>query len=219
MNEREDRRRYTRCSFCGKGQDQVRRLVAGAGVFICDQCVELCQEVLTDDNRSTHWTAERSPSIDPPRPESPALTARHLQLAFPFAHGMGVEAISRCVWINSRAVEFHLANAYGKMTASPKLPLTSLSRRDMHDWLRERRLPPDRSDSDAVLSRALSALDGAGSWPASPVSAWPRWIQMLLRSVIVWPNDRKRLEKRLAEEKAVLEEARMAMREPFDQED
>src|SRR6266851_1192381 len=29
MNEREDRRRYTRCSFCGKGQDQVRKLVAG----------------------------------------------------------------------------------------------------------------------------------------------------------------------------------------------
>src|SRR6201987_4031142 len=52
MNEREDRRRYTRCSFCGKGQDQVRKLVAGPGVFICDQCIDLCQEVLEDDNRS-----------------------------------------------------------------------------------------------------------------------------------------------------------------------
>ena len=41
MNEREDRRRYTRCSFCGKGQDQVRKLVAGPGVFICDQCIDL----------------------------------------------------------------------------------------------------------------------------------------------------------------------------------
>src|SRR5438874_847990 len=49
MNEREDRRRYTRCSFCGKGQDQVRKLVAGPGVFICDQCIDLCQEVLEDD--------------------------------------------------------------------------------------------------------------------------------------------------------------------------
>jgi ATP-dependent Clp protease ATP-binding subunit ClpX len=46
MNEREDRRRYTRCSFCGKGQDQVRKLVAGPGVFICDQCIDLCQEAL-----------------------------------------------------------------------------------------------------------------------------------------------------------------------------
>src|SRR5216683_2278197 len=52
MNEREDRRRYTRCSFCGKGQDQVRKLVAGPGVFICDQCIDLCQEVLEDDSRT-----------------------------------------------------------------------------------------------------------------------------------------------------------------------
>ena len=60
MNEREDRRRYTRCSFCGKGQDQVRKLVAGPGVFICDQCIDLCQEVLEDDNRSAGTdTAER----------------------------------------------------------------------------------------------------------------------------------------------------------------
>jgi ATP-dependent Clp protease ATP-binding subunit ClpX len=53
MSDREDRRRYTRCSFCGKGQDQVRKLVAGPGVYICDQCIDLCQEVLEEDNRST----------------------------------------------------------------------------------------------------------------------------------------------------------------------
>jgi ATP-dependent Clp protease ATP-binding subunit ClpX len=51
MNDREDRRRYTRCSFCGKGQDQVRKLVAGPGVYICDQCIDLCQEVLEEDSR------------------------------------------------------------------------------------------------------------------------------------------------------------------------
>src|SRR5579859_1308548 len=53
MNDREDRRRYTRCSFCGKGQDQVRKLVAGPGVYICDQCIDLCQEGLEEDNKST----------------------------------------------------------------------------------------------------------------------------------------------------------------------
>ena len=31
-----------RCSFCGRTQDQVRKLVMGPGVFICDECVELC---------------------------------------------------------------------------------------------------------------------------------------------------------------------------------
>jgi ATP-dependent Clp protease ATP-binding subunit ClpX len=51
MNERKERRRHTRCSFCGKGQDQVRKLIAGPGVFICDQCVELCNEVIRDDDQ------------------------------------------------------------------------------------------------------------------------------------------------------------------------
>jgi len=34
------------CSFCGKAQDQARRLIAGPGVFICDECVQLCNEIL-----------------------------------------------------------------------------------------------------------------------------------------------------------------------------
>ena len=40
-----------RCSFCGKSKDKVRRLVAGPGVFICDGCVRLCNEVLDSDER------------------------------------------------------------------------------------------------------------------------------------------------------------------------
>ncbi|MBQ8655258.1 MAG: ATP-dependent Clp protease ATP-binding subunit ClpX [Clostridia bacterium] len=40
---------YHRCSFCGKTQDQVRRLVAGPNVFICNECVLLCQEIISDD--------------------------------------------------------------------------------------------------------------------------------------------------------------------------
>ena len=51
MNERGNRDRK-RCSFCGKGQDQVRKLVAGPGVYICDQCIDLCQEVLEEDSRT-----------------------------------------------------------------------------------------------------------------------------------------------------------------------
>jgi ATP-dependent Clp protease ATP-binding subunit ClpX len=67
MNEREDRRRYTRCSFCGKGQDQVRKLVAGPGVFICDQCIDLCQEVLEDDNRSAGTKKTKTGFIPNPK--------------------------------------------------------------------------------------------------------------------------------------------------------
>jgi ATP-dependent Clp protease ATP-binding subunit ClpX len=67
MNERDDRRRHTRCSFCGKGQEQVRKLVAGPGVYICDQCIDLCQEVLEEDNRST--TTKRSKGGLIPNPQ------------------------------------------------------------------------------------------------------------------------------------------------------
>ncbi len=67
MNERDDRRRHTRCSFCGKGQEQVRKLVAGPGVYICDQCIDLCQEVLEEDNRSTAQKRTKSGLIPNPQ--------------------------------------------------------------------------------------------------------------------------------------------------------
>ncbi|MEN9245188.1 MAG: ATP-dependent protease ATP-binding subunit ClpX [Thermostichales cyanobacterium SRBZ-1_bins_19] len=38
-----------KCSFCGKSQDQVRKLIAGPGVYICDECVELCNEILDEE--------------------------------------------------------------------------------------------------------------------------------------------------------------------------
>ena len=41
--------RVARCSFCDKTQDQVRRIIAGNGVYICDECVALCQEIISDD--------------------------------------------------------------------------------------------------------------------------------------------------------------------------
>ena len=41
--------KLVKCSFCGKPQDQVRRIVAGPGVYICDECVSLCQEIVAED--------------------------------------------------------------------------------------------------------------------------------------------------------------------------
>lgn len=40
---------YLKCSFCGKSQEQVRKLIAGPGVYICDECVELCNEILDEE--------------------------------------------------------------------------------------------------------------------------------------------------------------------------
>lgn len=37
------------CSFCGKSQDQVKKIVAGPGVYICNECVDLCQEIMEEE--------------------------------------------------------------------------------------------------------------------------------------------------------------------------
>ncbi|ACA56992.1 ATP-dependent Clp protease ATP-binding subunit ClpX [Clostridium botulinum] len=44
-----DEKKQLKCSFCGKTQDQVRRLIAGPGVYICDECIELCSEIINDE--------------------------------------------------------------------------------------------------------------------------------------------------------------------------
>ena len=44
-----DDQKQLKCSFCGKAQEQVRRLVAGPGVYICNECIELCKEIIEED--------------------------------------------------------------------------------------------------------------------------------------------------------------------------
>jgi ATP-dependent protease Clp ATPase subunit len=41
------------CSFCGKSQHEVRKLIAGPTVFICDECVELCMDIIREENKSS----------------------------------------------------------------------------------------------------------------------------------------------------------------------
>jgi ATP-dependent Clp protease ATP-binding subunit ClpX len=49
MARKSEHRLYL-CSFCGKNQDQVHRLIAGPnGVFICDECIRLCNEILAEE--------------------------------------------------------------------------------------------------------------------------------------------------------------------------
>ena len=54
-----------RCSFCGKSQEQVRKLIAGQGVYICDECINLCQEIIEEemlDQPKTKPTAAKLPN-------------------------------------------------------------------------------------------------------------------------------------------------------------
>ena len=40
------------CSFCGKSQHEVRKLIAGPTVFICDECVELCNDIIREETKA-----------------------------------------------------------------------------------------------------------------------------------------------------------------------
>ena len=44
-----DEKKQLKCSFCGKNQEQVKRLIAGPGVYICDECIDLCSEIIADE--------------------------------------------------------------------------------------------------------------------------------------------------------------------------
>ncbi|MFB2645615.1 ATP-dependent protease ATP-binding subunit ClpX [Raphidiopsis sp. BLCC-F218] len=57
---------HLKCSFCGKSQEQVRKLIAGPGVYICDECVELCNEILDEELLDA---ANNPANSSPPKPE------------------------------------------------------------------------------------------------------------------------------------------------------
>ena len=41
-----------RCSFCGKSQNEVKKLIAGPSVYICNECIDICNEIINDDERA-----------------------------------------------------------------------------------------------------------------------------------------------------------------------
>ena len=53
---------HLKCSFCGKSQENVRKLIAGPGVYICNECVDLCNEILLDEDSTVESTAESTSS-------------------------------------------------------------------------------------------------------------------------------------------------------------
>lgn len=61
---------HLKCSFCGKSQDQVRKLIAGPGVYICDECIDLCNEIL--DEELVDSQGNPRPGTEPSRKATPA---------------------------------------------------------------------------------------------------------------------------------------------------
>ncbi|TMF57913.1 MAG: hypothetical protein E6I22_03075 [Chloroflexi bacterium] len=73
-----------RCSFCGKRQEQVRRLVAGPGVYICDQCIALSNQIMNEAPPDTPSEAASSKG----KPGRPGRWRSKL-FRFPRGHAVG----------------------------------------------------------------------------------------------------------------------------------
>ena len=66
-----DEMKTLRCSFCGKTQEQVSRMIAGPGVCICNECVELCESILMDEGaapRQKNRAAKEEAEVTIPKP-------------------------------------------------------------------------------------------------------------------------------------------------------
>jgi len=66
---------HLKCSFCGKSQEQVRKLIAGPGVYICDECIDLCNEILDEELVDGHGHGTR-PSPETSRKAQPKKTSK-----------------------------------------------------------------------------------------------------------------------------------------------
>jgi ATP-dependent Clp protease ATP-binding subunit ClpX len=62
-----------RCSFCGKSQEQVRKLIAGQGVYICDECINLCQEIIEEEMLEAPKARPQAAKLPNPRQIKAAL--------------------------------------------------------------------------------------------------------------------------------------------------
>ena len=63
---------HPKCSFCGKNQENVKKLIAAPGVYICNECVELCNEILEEEllgEEENKKTSTKSELKDVPKPK------------------------------------------------------------------------------------------------------------------------------------------------------
>ncbi len=65
-NSGEDSKKLLYCSFCGKSQHEVRKLIAGPSVFVCDECVELCNDIIREEMQEKS-TAEKGSKLPTPK--------------------------------------------------------------------------------------------------------------------------------------------------------
>ena len=84
-----------KCSFCGKSQKQVKKLIAGPGVYICDECIDLCNEIIEEELAD----ADDVKLDELPKPAEIRVTPFSRRKAFTFFHS---NVLFACVRLMTR---------------------------------------------------------------------------------------------------------------------
>ena len=66
-NNDSDTEKLLYCSFCGKSQQEVKKLIAGPSVFICDECIELCNDIILEEALAETGSEDKSSSLPVPK--------------------------------------------------------------------------------------------------------------------------------------------------------
>ena len=91
MSSKDDQTGQLTCSFCGKPQDEVKKLIAGPTVYICDECIELCNDIIDEESRidqASEQDVEKLPKpaeINNPRPSRATPSGRSPKKTHPKA--------------------------------------------------------------------------------------------------------------------------------------
>src|SRR5262245_35997922 len=106
------------CSFCKKTQDDVRKLIAGPSVYICDDCVQVCVDIITHDGLVERGATEQ---VDPVVPETPrwSASARCTLCRLPVIVEEALNVESRALLCRACVSAVQAAAAQAEETAQP----------------------------------------------------------------------------------------------------
>ena len=128
-----------KCSFCGKSQKQVQQLIAGPGVYICDECVELCNEII--EERMAESSSGVVSDFDLPKPRE--------IFAFLEEYVVGQEAAKR-------ALSVAVYNHYKRIRAHGTIQTRRAARRRGRDREEQHPAPRSRPAAARPISRRRS---------------------------------------------------------------
>jgi DNA-binding NarL/FixJ family response regulator len=116
--------RILKCSFCGKSQKQAKKLIAGPGVYICNECIELCNEILEEEvagaaeksvpDEERGSLPDRAP-VSVPRGGNSPFTPRETSILLAMTQGRSLEEIVQMLGVTHGTVRAHLANIRMKL--------------------------------------------------------------------------------------------------------